>query len=97
MLEQAGAKWAEVLRCDEYLKNPNGYLGGTPLEPVTGWRLELSKQSGNRESENCCSHRCKIPEHRLRPRSPSAGTRPLNRYQSVGLQERPFPRRGALA
>jgi hypothetical protein len=51
VFEQAGAKWSEVLRCDEFLKNPNGYLGGTPREPVTGWRLELSKQSGHPEGE----------------------------------------------
>lgn len=51
VLERAGAKWAEVLRCDEYLKNPNGYLGGISLEPVAGWRLEFSKQRGNQERE----------------------------------------------
>ena len=51
VLERAGAKWAEVLRCDEYLKNPDGYLGGIPLEPVTNWQLEFGKQSGNQERE----------------------------------------------
>jgi hypothetical protein len=51
VLEREGAKWAEVLRCDEYLKNPSGYLGGIPLQPVTGWRLEFSTHSGNRERE----------------------------------------------
>lgn len=51
VLERAGAKWAEVLRCDEYLKNPNGYLGGISLEPVAGWRLEFSNQRGNQERE----------------------------------------------
>jgi hypothetical protein len=35
-------KWAEVLRCDEHLKNPRGYLGGSPAAPVTGWRLEFT-------------------------------------------------------
>jgi hypothetical protein len=38
--EQDGRKWKEALRCDEHLKNPNGYLGATPLAPVTGWRLQ---------------------------------------------------------
>jgi hypothetical protein len=33
-------KWVELLRCDEYLKNGNGYLGLTPLQPVTGWKLQ---------------------------------------------------------
>jgi hypothetical protein len=51
VFEQAGTKWSEVLRCDEYLKNPNGYLGGIPLVPVAGWRLEFSKQSGDQERE----------------------------------------------
>ena len=36
---------------DEFLKNPSGYLSGTPREPVTGWRLELSKQSGHPQGE----------------------------------------------
>ncbi len=51
VLEQTGAKWAEVLRCDEYLKNPDGYLGGIPLEPVAGWRLEFSQQNASQERE----------------------------------------------
>jgi hypothetical protein len=41
MVEKDNGKWTEVLRCDERLKNRNGYLGGSPAEPVTGWRLEL--------------------------------------------------------
>lgn len=40
VVEQDGRKWKEALRCDEHLKNPNGYLGATPLVPVTGWRLQ---------------------------------------------------------
>jgi hypothetical protein len=35
-----GDKWIELIRCDEYLKNPKGYLGLTPLQAVTGWRLQ---------------------------------------------------------
>ena len=42
VLEKNNGKWAEVLRCDEHLKNPNGYLGGSPAERVTGWRLEYA-------------------------------------------------------
>src|ERR1700726_2468806 len=41
IVEKYGGKWAEVLRCDEHLKNPRGYLGGSPAAPVTGWRLEF--------------------------------------------------------
>ena len=51
VLERTGTKWAEVLRCDEYLKNPSGYLGGIPLAPVTSWLLEFSSKSGHRERE----------------------------------------------
>ena len=49
VIEQEGAKWMEVLRCDEYLKNPNGYLRGTPLLPVVaGWRLRWHPSEGER-------------------------------------------------
>jgi hypothetical protein len=41
IVEKENDKWAEVLRCDEHLKNPRGYLGGSPAAPVTGWRLEF--------------------------------------------------------
>jgi hypothetical protein len=40
VLEQEGDKWNEIFRADEHLKNPNGYLGATPLAPVSGWRLQ---------------------------------------------------------
>jgi hypothetical protein len=38
-------KWAEVFRCDEHLKNAKGYLGMTPIEPVTGWRLQFEQDA----------------------------------------------------
>lgn len=38
--EKDGDKWVELIRCDEYLKNSKGYLGLTPLQPVTGWKLQ---------------------------------------------------------
>ena len=41
--ENAGGKWAEILRCDEHLKNQKGFLGLTPLVPVTGWRLQFEQ------------------------------------------------------
>ncbi len=41
IVEKEIDKWAEVLRCDEHLKNPRGYLGGFPAAPVTGWLLEF--------------------------------------------------------
>ena len=41
--ENSDGKWSEVLRCDEHLKNQKGYLGLTPLAPVTGWRLQFEQ------------------------------------------------------
>jgi hypothetical protein len=46
IVQKDGGKWAEELRCDERLKNPRGYLGGSPAFPVTGWRLELKPDTG---------------------------------------------------
>lgn len=45
LIESDGGKWKEILRCDEHLKNPNGFLGGTPIAPVTGWRLQYEETS----------------------------------------------------
>jgi hypothetical protein len=41
IVQKDDGKWAEELRCDEHLKNPRGFLGGSPAFPITGWRLEL--------------------------------------------------------
>ncbi len=41
ILEKSGERWTEVLRCDERLKNPQGYLGGSPAGSVTGWKLKV--------------------------------------------------------
>jgi hypothetical protein len=43
--EDDDGKWVEVLRCDEHLKNPKGFLGLTPLVPVTGWRLQYEQNA----------------------------------------------------
>jgi hypothetical protein len=43
LAENDDGKWVEVLRCDEHLKNPRGFLGLTPLLPVTGWRLQYEQ------------------------------------------------------
>ena len=45
VVENDGGKWKEVVRCDEHLKNPQGYLGGTPIAPVTGWRLQYEQSA----------------------------------------------------
>jgi hypothetical protein len=44
VVEQEGGRWMEVLRCDEYLKNPKGFLQGAPHTPVTGWKLRIDRQ-----------------------------------------------------
>ena len=45
VLEKNGEQWSEILRCDEHLKNPHGYLGGSPAGRVNGWRLEYRQDS----------------------------------------------------
>lgn len=45
LLEKNEGRWTELLRCDEHLKNADGYLGGFPKAPVTGWRLEYSQDA----------------------------------------------------
>lgn len=43
IIENDGGTWKEVFRCDEHLKNTQGYLGGQPLAPVAGWRLKYEQ------------------------------------------------------
>jgi hypothetical protein len=38
--ENEKGKWTELFRADEYLKNQKGYLALTPLQAVTGWKLQ---------------------------------------------------------
>ena len=40
LAENQDGKWVEVFRADEYLKNPKGFLALTPLQAVTGWKLQ---------------------------------------------------------
>ncbi len=40
VLQRDGGKWSQVLLCDEHLKNPFGYLGGSRAAHAVGWRLE---------------------------------------------------------
>lgn len=51
VLERHGARWTEVLRCDEYLKNAQGYLAGTPSVPVNGWRLRWKPNAMGKGTE----------------------------------------------
>lgn len=41
--ENDNAQWAELFRGDEHLKNAKGYLGMTPIAPVSGWRLQFEQ------------------------------------------------------
>lgn len=43
--KDAGGNWKEILRCDEHLENPKGYLGNIPLAPVNGWRLQYEQDA----------------------------------------------------
>lgn len=43
VVENNAGKWSELLRCDEHLKNEKGFLGLTPLTPITGWRLQFEQ------------------------------------------------------
>ncbi|HEV2423013.1 MAG TPA: hypothetical protein VGS59_15015 [Candidatus Acidoferrales bacterium] len=40
IVEKDGKSWNEVLLVDEHLKNPKGFLGGQPVSPVDGWRVQ---------------------------------------------------------
>src|SRR5277367_1107859 len=45
ILENIGGTWKEILRCDEHLENPKGFLGNIPLAPVNGWRLQFEQDN----------------------------------------------------
>lgn len=45
--ENDNGKWVELMRADEHLKNPKGYLGLTPLQAVSGWKLQYENSSGS--------------------------------------------------
>ena len=43
--QNENGQWSEVFRGDEHLKNAKGYLGMTPIEPVSGWRLQFEQDA----------------------------------------------------
>jgi hypothetical protein len=45
--ESDDGKWIELMRADEHLKNPKGYLGLTPLVAVGGWKLQYENSPGS--------------------------------------------------
>jgi hypothetical protein len=44
LAENDKGQWTEILRCDEHLKNSKGYMPGTPIGGVTGWRLAYEQE-----------------------------------------------------
>jgi len=40
IVEKQTGNWVQIFLCDQYLKNSKGYLGMTPIEPVTAWRIQ---------------------------------------------------------
>lgn len=89
ILEQRGSKWNEVLLCDEFLKNPKGFLAGTPLSQVTAWRLQIGSHTGN----------AKIAEFDFTPLQPDGSghlptmvrwNRSAERYQSFDSNAKQF-------
>ncbi len=45
LAEESGGSWHELVRCDEHLKNDKGYLGGSPIDPVAGWRVQFEQNA----------------------------------------------------
>ena len=45
LAEESGGSWHELVRCDEHLKNEKGYLGGSPIDPVAGWRVQFEQNT----------------------------------------------------
>ncbi len=43
IIENDGNSWKQIFLCDEHLKNAKGFLGGSPLAPVNGWRLQYEQ------------------------------------------------------
>lgn len=45
VIAQNDKGWHEIFRADEHLKNSQGFLALTPLQPVGGWRLQYEQNS----------------------------------------------------
>jgi hypothetical protein len=45
VIENDNGSWKEIFRCDEHLQNTKGFLGGIPLAPVNGWRLQTEQDA----------------------------------------------------
>lgn len=40
IIENHDGQWAQIFLCDEHLKNSKGYLGMTPIDEVSAWRIQ---------------------------------------------------------
>ncbi|HEV2387230.1 MAG TPA: hypothetical protein VGS20_08245 [Candidatus Acidoferrales bacterium] len=49
ILEKDDDHWREIFLADEYLKNPKGFLGGTPPSSVTAWRVQYEQGAAGLE------------------------------------------------
>jgi hypothetical protein len=45
VIENDNGAWKEIFRGDEHLQNAKGFLGGIPLAPVNGWRLQIEQDA----------------------------------------------------
>jgi hypothetical protein len=45
VIENDGGTWKELFRCEGHLRNEHGFMGGTPLSPVNGWRLQYEQNA----------------------------------------------------
>ena len=88
VLEQEGGRWMEVLRCDEYLKNPRGFLEGTPRTPVTGWELRIDRRDKQQDPEDAVRDFYFTPMQSGKPTNQETvavrWNRAVGRYQSHG-------------
>jgi len=43
--ENDDGKWTEILRADEHLKNTQGFLALSPIDSISGWRLQWEQNA----------------------------------------------------
>jgi hypothetical protein len=80
LLEKNNGRWTELLRCDEHLKNANGYLGGFSKARVSGWRLQFT------QDPNAGIEMKFTPADDVAPVSAEAGTTAGPQYQTLDVR-----------
>jgi hypothetical protein len=45
VVENNDGKWSEILRADEHLKNVNGFLALSPIDSISGWKLQWEESA----------------------------------------------------